>query len=193
MKPTPIGWGLEPAPRKGNFMNTYSGTRYWPIDPRPEDIRIEDVAHHLSLLCRYTGAVRRFYSVAEHSYHVSFLVPREIQLQALLHDATEAYLGDVGRPLKRHLPEYKRIEELNWLALATKFGLPDKLDPRIHEMDGLICLAEQRQLCTRWDDGHDARQHGIVGKPPDVQIAGYPPETAEALFLQRFDDLTTYK
>jgi len=179
--------------RKGNFMNTFSGGHYWPIDPRPEDVHIEDIAHHLSLLCRYTGAVKRFYSVAEHSWHMSFLVPREHQFAALLHDATEAYVGDVGRPLKRHLDNYQDIERLNWLAIATRFSLPKDLDPCIKKMDGLICLAEQRQMCTRWDDGHDASQHGIVGAPPDVKIEGWMPPVAEALFLQRYNDLITHQ
>lgn len=180
-------------PRNGNFMNTFLGGKYWPLDPRPEDVHIEDVAHHLSLLCRYTGAVMKFYSVAEHSYWMSFLVPREHQFAALMHDATEAYLGDVGRPLKRHLPNYKDIEESNWTVIAAKFGLPLVLPKIVHDMDGLICLAEQEQLCS-WYTPEDAtrqREHYDLAAQdtPKIVIAGYRPETAEDLFLQRFWDL----
>lgn len=73
-------------------MQTFSGALYWPMDPRPEDVNILDIAHSLSMQCRYTGHVSKFYSVAEHSVHVSNIVPKELAMCGLLHDATEAYL-----------------------------------------------------------------------------------------------------
>ncbi len=75
--------------RIGNWLQTYSGIAYWPLDPRPEEVTIEDIAHHLSLICRFGGAVRRFYSVVEYSVLVSRVGPPVYALQCLLHDATE--------------------------------------------------------------------------------------------------------
>jgi len=198
MKPPPIRWSLdpmEPAPRKGHWMRTFTNRRYWPADPRPEDVCIEDIAHHLSLLCRYTGAVPRFYSVGEHSWHMSFLVSRSNQLCALLHDSTEAYMNDLGRPVK-YAPEmaaYKEMEDMNWrLAIAPAFDLPLELPDEVKRMDGLIIKAELAEF------GMDLSDHMLDktvrdGPVPDVQIAGYPPETAEALFLQRFHDLRSMR
>jgi len=89
---------------------TASGKRFWPLDPRPEDICIEDIAHALSHICRFGGHVREPYSVAQHSVIVSMIVKPENALYGLLHDAAEAYAGDMVRPLKRGMPAYRSIE-----------------------------------------------------------------------------------
>src|SRR5258708_302056 len=86
--------------RRGNWMQTYTGRAYWPADPRAEDVCIEDIAHALSLLCRYTGHCKRFYSVAEHSILISQVVPPEYAFFGLMHDAQEAYINDLARPIK---------------------------------------------------------------------------------------------
>src|ERR1039457_118422 len=86
------------------FIGTFSGLRFWPLDPNPEKILIDDIAHALAHQCRFGGHASRFYSVAEHSVHVSRLCPPEDALWGLLHDASEAYLVDLPRPLKQ-LPE----------------------------------------------------------------------------------------
>lgn len=177
---------LVSTERKGRWMQTYSGGKYWPADPRPEDIKIRDIAHALSLICRYTGHGDRFYSVAEHSYHMSTSVPKEIALQALLHDATEAYLGDISRPLKYSLPDYKAIEELNWKAVAQKFGLPIELDPMIKDYDIRICLDERKALGME----RGSLDWAITGKPLYVNIGFWEPHMAEGAFITRFRDLT---
>jgi hypothetical protein len=87
--------------RRGDWMQTFTGRAFYPLDPRPEDIDPVDIAHALSLICRYGGHSSRFYSVAEHCVLMSHAVAPEHALWALLHDATEAYLGDMIRPLKR--------------------------------------------------------------------------------------------
>src|ERR1700674_199080 len=82
------------------YMHTFWHHKFrvgWPLE---EDVCIEDIAHSLSLLCRFTGHVKQFYSVGEHSVRVSYLCPPEYQLWGLLHDAGECYAGDVNRPLK---------------------------------------------------------------------------------------------
>lgn len=84
-------------------MRTYSGRQVWPLDPQQFHLSFDDVAHHLAMLCRWNGSCRSFYSVAQHSVYVARLVPSELQAAALLHDAAEAYLGDVVRPIKRQV------------------------------------------------------------------------------------------
>jgi hypothetical protein len=177
---------LVSTERKGRWMQTYSGGKYWPADPRPDDIKIRDIAHALSLICRYTGHVDYFYSVAEHSVLISRALPRELALQGLLHDATEAYLGDMSRPLKYSLPDYKAIEELNWLAISEKFGLPKELHPLVKDYDIRICLDEREALGM--DRGN--LDWAITGKPLRVYLNRWLPAEAERQFLARYRDLT---
>lgn len=179
---------METLARKGSWMQTAGGRAYWPLDPRPEDVFIEDIAHALGHLCRYAGHTRTFYSVAEHSIYVSRLVPPEHALAGLLHDATEAYCVDVPRPLKKYLPEYEAIEELNWRAIATRFGLPFDLDPCVKHADNAILLTEQDQLMPavplkRWDVGETG------GLEANIKIFGYMPGRATEKFLARFHEL----
>ena len=172
------------------WLLTHSGGQWWPTDPRPEDCRLEDVAHALAHLCRYVGHVRRFYSVAEHSVHVSYMVPKELALEALLHDAAEAYIADIPRPLKRALPDYQRIERLNDLAVRTAFGLPHEEHPVVKEADTRILKTEALCLCTdlpegiRWFDG--------IEEDTTVQIFCWDVATAEREFLKRYYEIQSW-
>ena len=85
---------------KDRYLSTYTGKKFYPYDPRPEQICIEDIAHGLSMLCRFAGQCRFFFSVAEHSIAVAHLLPANLKLFGLLHDASEAYLVDLPRPVK---------------------------------------------------------------------------------------------
>lgn len=171
---------------KPDWMQTFSGVQYRPAAPRVEDVRIIDIAHHLSMLCRFTGAVRQFYSVAEHSVLVSRIVPPEHALCGLLHDATEAYTNDINKPLKRSLPDYQEIEALNWAVIADKFGLPREIPAEVHEADYAMLRAEQVRLmpyCEHTEAwARDAH--------PNIAIRGLAPTDAEARFLERFYELT---
>ena len=93
--------------RIGNWLGLDgTGRRFYPLDPRPEDVTIEDIAHALSNVCRWGGRVREFLSVAQHSVHVAQIVERtrpDLALHALLHDAAETYLGDLPTPIKEHI------------------------------------------------------------------------------------------
>ncbi len=93
----------ESAGRGGYSMQTFSRTMFYPLDPHPEDVHIVDIAHALANICRFGGHAKRFYSVAQHSVLVSRIVEPEDALHGLMHDAAEAYVGDVVRPIK-HMP-----------------------------------------------------------------------------------------
>jgi uncharacterized protein len=97
-------------PLKDRYLSTFTGNKFFPFAPHPHQIDIRDIAHGLSLLCRFSGQCPYFFSVAEHSIYVANNLPDNLKLEGLLHDASEAYLGDLPRPVKVGLPEYNAIE-----------------------------------------------------------------------------------
>jgi 5'-deoxynucleotidase YfbR-like HD superfamily hydrolase len=105
-----------------NFMMTNSHKQFNYENITAESIDIMDIAHSLSNICRFGGHIDEFYSVAQHSVFVSYLVPDEHRLAALLHDASEAYLGDIISPLKKLLPDYRALEEKVMAGIEKKFG-----------------------------------------------------------------------
>lgn len=173
--------------RKGDWIQTYTGRAYWPLDPRADEIDIEDIAHALSQICRYSGHCEYFYSVAEHSWHVSHMVPREHALAGLLHDGTEAYLLDMPRPVKRFMPEYQALEDLNWCVLASKFGLPEEMPASIKEADNGILMVEKQLLFG--PEPMPWAFHAPLPHPPPV-LHLWTSAIAKKRFLDRFDELT---
>lgn len=157
------------------------------LDPDPERIRIEDVAHALAFLCRFNGHVRFHYSVAQHSLLVSEVVERRhgpaLARTALLHDAPEAFLGDLISPLKALLPGFKALEDTLARVMAGKFGLVYPEPAEVKEADLAVLAAEREQVIaptdrTAWRD-LPAPPRGLVIRPQD-------PETVRDLFLARF-------
>lgn len=117
------------------------------LDPDPDMINIEDIAHALSILPRWNGATRFPYTVGQHSLWCYKHVPGlELGYQALMHDATEAYVNDLWWPLKRNLPRYNLIEGQIWCVIAEKYGLPEQLDRRVQETDTKARVIEQMIL-----------------------------------------------
>lgn len=176
--------------RHGGWMQTFTGRAFYPLDPRPEDIDPRDIAHALSMLCRYGGHVRRFYSVAEHSWLLSHAVSPENALWALLHDASEAYLVDLPRPIKHSpgLEAYRAAESRLMVAVAERFGLslPEPLE--VAECDTRILLDERAALLA---SPPQAWGPEIETLPPlGVQIRAFDPAFAEMVWLERLDDLT---
>jgi 5'-deoxynucleotidase YfbR-like HD superfamily hydrolase len=110
------------ARNDNNWIQTFTGRQFWPLDPRPEDIELLDIAHALANKCRYTGHTRSFYSVAQHSVLVSEIVPAADAHWGLLHDASEAYLPDVARPVKRELAGFQEIENRLMGCVAERDG-----------------------------------------------------------------------
>ena len=171
--------------RVGDWMQIASGRQFWPFDPRAEEVDIEDIAHALSQLCRFGGHTLRFYSVAEHSVLISYVVPPEDAFAALMHDATEAYCVDIPRPLKRGLSNYADVEAGIWRAICVRFGIEPVLSAAVKAADNAMCIAEARSIMSRpevdWSAGADAA---------DIEPRCWSPEVARAAFLGRFYELT---
>lgn len=133
---------------------THSGIYFDLLDPQPADVSILDISRALSQLCRYTGHTVTHYSVAEHCVRMSHLVTPGRALAALLHDAAEAYVGDVARPLKRLLPNYISIEHRVQSAVFRAFGLDDWMPRQIQDADRYMLAWERRDLmpeqATAW-------------------------------------------
>lgn len=119
----------------------------------PTRLTIDEVAPALSKLCRYTGHCTEFWSVAQHSIAVASLLPCEIALQGLLHDAVEAVLGDMSGPLKQLIPEYKALERKIEKVVLAGFGLPEELDPRVKRADLVALLCERESIMLNRGQG----------------------------------------
>lgn len=181
--------------KQGPCIQLASGKFFFLNDFDPSEIHIEDIAAHLSKLCRFTGATRRFYSVAQHSVLVSEIVAAPNALAGLLHDATEAYINDMSRPVKRLCQAYVDYERnVLWPAVAERFGLPQILPPAIHTTDDIVLITEKRDLMPPIapEDAHVwAWADGIA--PLRASIAPLGPDQAEAAFRRRWHQLTGEK
>ena len=138
--------------RAADWIQTYTGRQFWPLDPRAEDIDALDIAHALSNLCRFGGHCTQFYSVAQHSVLVSQVCERmapEVPgavLWGLLHDASEAYLADVPRPVKPFLAGYVELEKRVLETVANRFDLPWPIPEVVKRVDNAILVDEMEQL-----------------------------------------------
>lgn len=167
------------------WIQTFSGKRFDLLDPTPDMICIGDIAHSLAYQCRYNGHTTRHYSVAEHCLHMSHLVPREFAMLALMHDAVEAYVGDLPRPFKMIFPEWEVIEERIWAVISARFDLPYHIPKEVKDLDLRICLAEREQLMTPSDYDWE-----IPGATPFISdVLGMTADAAETCFLTRFHGL----
>lgn len=172
--------------RNDNWIHIFSGRKFYPCDPRPEEIDIIDIAHALSMLCRFTGHTKNFYSVAQHSAICSCIVPRKDARWGLLHDAPEAYLADIARPIKPLLTNYKQLETQLLRAVAERFDLPWPMPESIHEADDVLVCTERRDLLR---PGHDwGEWTRSINMLPDA-ICPIGPAEAEEMFIARYLEL----
>lgn len=177
----------------GPTMQLRSGPLVPVLAPDPAMIQIADIAAALSKLCRFTGHTRAFYSVAQHSVLVSQIVPPEHAMWGLLHDAAEAYVGDIARPLKvaleRAAPGVLAGIEEGWQrAVAERFGLCWPMPEAIHHADRVMLATERRDLMAAgpdWPDMPEPRP----GRLWDGTAGTWMPWVAELRFLDRFRTL----
>jgi uncharacterized protein len=174
----------QPA-RVGDWMQTYTGRKFWPLSPQPEEVFIEDIAHSLSMQCRYAGHCKQFYSVAEHSVHLARHLRWEgveVALWALLHDASEAYLVDVPRPVKPFLAGYKDAERQVMAAITRRFNMQEEMPAIVHDADNRIIGDELVNLLPMaW--------HARYDNPLGVNIRCWYPWQAKEEFLATFEAL----
>lgn len=165
-------------------IQTHSGIMVDLVEPTANMICIEDIAHALSQICRFTGHLNQFYSVAQHSLMVCDLLPDELKLTGLLHDAAEAYTGDMASPLKSLCREYRLIQENFEQVIANKYNLvyPFPAEVKITDMQALVTEAEQLFLYyPYWIKDYI--------KLLDIEIIPVGPIEAERLFMDKFNEL----
>jgi len=181
--PDHIEWTVG---RVGDWMQTYTGIHFYPQDPRPEEIDIRDIAHALSLQCRYGGHTPVLYSVAQHSVLVANNLPQELKLWGLLHDASEAYLVDLPRPVKRFSnigTEYKKVEERLMKVICSKYNLSWPEPPEVKHIDNLVLVTEARDLMGNPSDWTK------YGDPLPEVIKPWDSETAWTAFMILAEEL----
>ena len=170
------------------WIQTYTGKQFDLRDPTPSMICIEDIAHSLSNLCRYVGHSKTFYSVAQHSVIVSYNCT-DVRW-GLMHDAAEAYIGDISRPLKTLLRDIKEIELEIMHTIANKFALPLPIPDEIETVDNILLATERlyfmEEIPTFWGiDYEDVEPLPL----PINKIVAWTPQAAEQEFLRRFHEL----
>ncbi len=178
--------GLDTLKRnRNNWIQTYTGEKFYPTDPDSEEVCIFDIAHALSNTCRFSGHCEIFYSVAQHcvlgSYHC------DDALWFLLHDAAEAYLVDLPRPIKKCFPVFEELENKILEAIAEKFNLDYPFPDCVHVTDNRMLQTERKHLLgpapALWKSEDDFLAY-------DIEIERWTPAYAERQFLERFGELT---
>lgn len=180
------------------WIITRSGQNFDLANPTAAMVHPADIAHSLSMQCRFNGHTSHFYSVAQHCYLVADLVPAEDQLAALLHDATEAYVGDLVRPLKEEMREcaryngttcmYDVTEQRVWEAICERFDLSPVLPPSVKHAD-LVALATEKRDLMPWHPEPWPCLDGI--SPTPDQIHSWTPATAAIHYQARLMQLLT--
>lgn len=171
------------------YIGTFTGRKFFLLKPRLTDIDIRDIAHGLSLQCRWTGQCRYHYSIAQHCYYCSFLGPDNEALDRLLHDGSEAYMGDMNRPLKHFTaagPAYRRQEAVIQHLICRKFGISLTEPESVHVADQQLLTAEREQL-MRLNFTVSDKWETLLAAP--VKITRWSSEKAERMFLKRFNEL----
>jgi 5'-deoxynucleotidase YfbR-like HD superfamily hydrolase len=166
---------------RGNWLQTFTGQRFYAANPEIKDIDIEDIAHALSMICRFGGHCMRFYSVAEHSYWMAKQASRPNKLWALLHDATEAYMVDLPRPIKEILPDYKIAETNLMKKICERFELPQEMPAEIKKLDNAILRSEFEENMTFVPDDLPFTSYSM-----NVNFQYWEPQKAEEKFLEMF-------
>lgn len=180
--------------RRGDWIQTFTGRKFWPMDPHPEDVHVIDIAHPLGMKVRFNGHVNRFYSVAQHSVLVAEQQDQPCdQLAALFHDAAEAYLPDVPSPIKRspEFSQFRGIEKAVAFAITRAMGI-DQLhiyDKDIKTADRVLLSTEARDLMRVTPNHEGVAWH--EQEPLADAIMPWAPQVAKERFLRLYARLTS--
>ena len=174
--------------RKGKFIQTFTGIYFYPLDPRLEDIVIEDIAHALSNQCRFSGHSKHFYSVAQHCVYVSTQCGIH-SLTGLLHDASEAYLVDVPRPIKSEFPNYLNIEKNIMSLIAKKFGIQFPFPDSVTLVDNQMLWVEKKNVMSVDCNWSQDIKPELTPNQQGMIIPVWSPEVSKSMFLDRFYSL----
>lgn len=179
--------------RKGGSILTISGNLFWPLDARASEVRIEDAAHALSMMCRFAGHLNQFYSVAQHSVLVSELIEPQTpyaQLVGLTHDVSEAYLVDIPRPIKKFLPAYKRIESKLQLVVAEAFNINRTKSKTDYDSQWLKDADNKALAIEAHNFVNDPRKLWSIeaqfGYKITTKIDAWTPDEARKQFMKRY-------
>lgn len=172
---------------RGPCLATVCGDYFWFQKPREFDYKIATIAHGLSKICRFGGQCDEFYSVAQHSVLASLIVAHPFMKHALMHDAQEAFFGDMPRPLKELFPDFRIMEKECQLAIFAHFGLEEKEPDAVKHADLIMLATEKRDLMTHTSGDLWTLLEGI--NPMPAIIKPWPPKVAREMFLQRFHSL----
>lgn len=170
--------------RIGDWIQVFGGNQLFPLDCRVEEIDIEAIAHSLAMQCRFNGHTSKFYSVAEHCAHAHDLVPEVYRLEALLHDASEAYLCDLPRPLKKsgEIGRLYQVAENDLMQIIShKFDFQWLLPIEVCIVDDELLHAEALQLMQPLHP-----DFGLPGKPANIILPCWNPTQARFEFMERF-------
>lgn len=171
---------------KGPFITTITGRPFYLLYPFESVIDIEDIAYSLARQCRFNGHVREYFSVAQHCVLVSDHVPEGLEMSGLLHDAAEAYTGDISQPLKSLLDGgFSAIEDRIEAAVAKQFDQPWPRDLRVKIQDLRSYETERRDVCALNGEYSQVTAYD----PWPEKIRSWSPEYAEQEFLDRFVEL----
>lgn len=168
---------------EGHWITTFTGKKFHYLNPQLEEIDIEDIAHALSLTCRFGGHCRKFYSVAQHSFEILEFITYKNYLAALLHDAAEAYIPDTPRPIKSDFPQIKEIEGIISEAILGKFGASNADWQQIKWADSKMLATEARDIMPNTHDWAD------LPEPRRRKLIPCSSKQAKAVFLYNFEYL----
>lgn len=168
------------------WILTYTGKRFDLFEPTPDMICPHDIAQALGTIARFNGHTRDHYTVAQHSVLVASLVPKEHELVALLHDATEAYIGDMVRPLKQCMPAFCEVEARIWSAICARFDLDEELPECVKHADLVALATERRDLMPAHPESWECLE-GI--EPLEARIDLWSPHVARWQFHERLAGL----
>jgi uncharacterized protein len=169
------------------WIKTASGIKFHIFQPSVKEVSIYDIAHSLSLLCRFNGHTPFLYSVASHSLIGSYICDEEYAKDFLMHDSTESFIGDMATPLKREMTKFKKVENHIYKTISKKFNLSNPLPKEVKEMDKLMFLMEWSYLMG------GSKPWGIpfpMSRKEFMNIATLSPEKTEKLFVKRYSELS---